>query len=194
VKSEEGYDMYAEFYDKQGSYLSSFESEKLWMILKNLKGKKILDLGCGTGRLIPILSGEIIGADVSEKMLAIAKKRFPKIKFLKEDALNLSFEDESFDAVVCAFLIVHIKDPAKLFEEVYRVIKPGGVFVLTNINQRKGPKLELNKKKTIVIQSFYHLPQHVREALKENFFTIEKEEFVYEGEVWVNQIILARKK
>ncbi len=197
MKSEEGYDLYAEFYDQKSAYLDSFEGHALLKMMKALKGKRVLDLGCGTGRIVPELlktANEVVGLDTSKKMLEVAKKKFPNVEFVCGEAKALPFEDESFDAVVATFLIVHIPNPEICFEEVYRVLKPGGVFLVTNINQRKAPKLELKERRKIVIKSFYHLPQHVRKALEKSFFKIEKEDFVYEKEQWINQIILARKE
>ncbi len=196
-KSDEGYDMYAEFYDQKSAYLNSFEEHVLLKMTKDLKGKRVLDMGCGTGRLISMLQksgAEVVGLDTSEKMLKIARKKFPNVEFVRGDAKATPFENDSFDAVVAAFLIVHIPNPEFFFEEVYRVLKPGGVFILTNINQRKSPKLLVKDRKEIVIKSFYHLPEHIKKALESNFFKIEKEEFVYEKEQWVNQIIRAVKE
>jgi 2-polyprenyl-3-methyl-5-hydroxy-6-metoxy-1,4-benzoquinol methylase len=90
-------------------------------------------------------------------------------------------------------LIVHLKDPKIFFREVYRVLKPGGVFILSNINQKKAPKLRLNSKEEIVIKSFYHRPQDVISGLEEEFFVVEKEDFVEEDSIWINQIIVAKK-
>lgn len=193
-ESKEGYDLYAEFYDKSNDYLNSFEKDALVRMLRNVvMGGYILDLGAGTGRLIKYLKGKIVAADISEEMLKIMKKKFSKVEIVCADAENLPFKDGSFDLVVAAFLIVHLKNPEKCFSEVYRVLKDGGTFVVTNINQRKAPKLEIDGRSEIVIKSYYHRPEDIRKTLEKNLFKIEKEEFVYENGTWINQIIKAVK-
>jgi len=195
--SAQGYDMYAKFYDKTTGFLNSFEKGKLLEFCGDLKGKKVLDIGCGTGRVEDLMKtanidAKITAADISDEMLKIAKHRHPDIEFVQADINAMPFKDEEFDVVIAAFVIVHIKNLTKAFKEIDRVLKPNGIVVLTNINQRKAPKLQIEKEK-IVIKSFYHMPEHVLKALKESFFEVEKEEFVEENGVWINQIIRARK-
>ena len=195
--SKEGYDKYAKFYDKTLEYLDSFEQGKLMGVIGKIKGKKVLDVGCGTGRIIKALTEKeaiVTGVDLSPEMILVAKKKFPKIEFAEADAEKLPFKDEEFDVVVASFLIVHLKTLQKAFDEIYRVIKPGGFFVVTNINQRKAPKLKLAEQNKIVIDSYYHMPDRVTAALEDSFFFVEKEEFVYESGIWINQIVKAVKK
>jgi len=195
--SGEGYDLWAEYYDKTLSFLNSLEGNELNLILSCVEGKKVLDLGCGTGRGIKHLydfkAADVYGVDVSKKMLEIAKKKFKKANFILADAENLPFEDESFDVVTALFLIVHVGDLKKTFEEAYRVLKNGGFFILSNINQRKPPKLKIYNDE-VIIESFYHMPKHVISALEDSFFDIEIDELVYEDGVWINQIIKAVKR
>lgn len=194
--SSQGYDLYAHFYDKTLRFLNTFEKGKLVEFCGDLTDKKVLDIGCGTGREIGLLKehtkADFTAADISEEMLKITKKKHPDVETVQADINSMPFKDEEFDVVVAAFVIVHIKNIHKAFKEVDRVLKPGGIFVLTNINQRKAPKLQVENEK-IVIKSFYHIPDHVTKALKESFFEIEKEEFVEENGAWINQIIRARK-
>lgn len=194
--SKKGYDKYASFYDKKTVFLDSFEQRVIGKMLRCVKGRKILDAGCGTGRLIDKLlaSGANVAAiDISPEMLRIAKKKFQNVKFVEGDVENLPFEDECFDIVIASFLIVHLKNPQKFFDEAYRVLKPGGIFIVTNINQRKAPKLKTAGGEEIVITSFYHIPKHVVSALKNSFFEIEEEKFVHEKSTWINQIVKAIK-
>src|SRR5690606_9869521 len=97
----------------------------------------------------------------------------------------------SFDIVTAAFLIVHLKDPRRFFDEAYRVLKPGGAFLVTNINQKEPPEIATSKG-SIKIESYYHRPSAIRETLEELAFSIEREITVKEGEIWINQILFAR--
>lgn len=201
VEVEEGYNKYASMYDKRAEYLSSFEQGKLLKIIGDLNGKKVLDVGAGTGRIPDLLkeknkfpkTADITAIDISEEMLKILKKKHPSIKVIHSNAECLPFEDESFDIIIAAFFIVHLKDPQKFFDEVYRVLKPNGVLIVTNVNQRKAPKLYTKDNEEIVIQSFYHIPQHIIQKLETAVFKIEEEIFTEEGGTWVNQIIKATK-
>ncbi len=195
-KPKEGYDLYAKYYEKDYGYLNSFEKDVIFIFLGDLKKKKVLDIGCGTGRLIRFMSdrgAEVSACDISDGMLNIVRKKFPKIETVNAEMEELPFKDGIFDIAMASFVIVHLKDLNEAFEEVYRVLKDGGCFVLTNINQRKAPKLKLGNREEIVIESHYHRPEDVIKALEANLFTIEKEEFVYEDSVWINQVIKARK-
>ena len=196
LESKEGYNLYAAQYNNDVVYLNTFEENKVLEFMGNLTNKTALDLGCGTGRLIQDLlnsGADVTAIDVSEEMINIAKNKFPKIKTEIADVNKLPFKDGSFDFVVASFLIVHLRDLTTTFDEVYRILKDGGEFVLTNINQRKAPKLELKNGNTIVIQSYYHRPEDVIKALEHSFFKIKKEEFIREGKTWINQIIKAVK-
>lgn len=193
--SEQGYDMAAQFYDEKEKYLNSFEQGKIIPLLGDLKDKKVLDIGAGTGRLSLFLANkgaQVTALDISPKMLELVKKKNNKIQTVVGDAESLSFDHETFDIVAAAFLIVHLKDPRLFFDGVYRVLKDGGIFVVTNINQ-KDPPLVKTKTDPIIIESFYHRPEKIREILESLAFQIQEEIFVKEGGVWINQIILAKK-
>ncbi len=195
LDSAEGYDLAAEDYDKKEKYLNSFEKGKFLSLLPETKDKKILDVGAGTGRVsLPlVLSGaQVTALDISEKILELLKRKNKKITTVVGEAENLPFENESFDIVTAAFLIVHLKDPKIFFDEVYRVLKPDGLFLVSNINQKEPPVVK-TKEGDIQIKSYYHRPEKIKDSLQDLAFSIEKEEMIFESEVWVNQIILAKK-
>src|SRR3989344_8317006 len=117
LPSEAGYNLAADFYDEKEKYLNSFEQNKLLPLLGDIKDIKILDIGAGTGRLSVLLANRgarVTALDVSPKMLEkIKKAKNQEIKIVIGDAENLPFADNTFDIVVAAFLIVHLKDPTK---------------------------------------------------------------------------------
>ena len=209
LSSEAGYNLAADVYDENEKYLNSFEQGELVPLLAGIAGKKVLDVGAGTGRLSISLANRdarVTALDVSPKMLEKIKRKLQrrvsddgtrrdfvksKIQTVVGEAESLPFENDSFDIVTAAFLIAHLKDPIRFFDEVYRVLKDGGIFVVTNINQ-KDPPLVKTKDGEIIIESFYHRPEKIKEILESLAFSVE-EVFIKEKEVWVNQIILAKK-
>src|SRR6266481_9143907 len=101
----------------------------------DVSGKmSILDVGCGPG-YVSVAAAERgaipIGLDFSEEMIAIAKKKFPRIEFRQGDAQNLPFPDASFDRIVANFALLHLANPARACAEAARVLKSGGRFGFT---------------------------------------------------------------
>ena len=114
--------------------------------------EKVLDLGCGNGRLYELFQDKTIdycGVDFSEKLIDIAKKRYPQFKFQVADALNLPFPADYFDKVFSIAVLHHIPSKElrlKFLQEVRRVLKPEGILVLSvwHFNSFKNIKFFLN--------------------------------------------------
>ena len=133
-KTKEDYNLIAEDFSRtRWNIWSGFS------ILRNFvrEGDKILDVGCGNGRLLELLKDEKInytGVDLSEKLIEIAQKRYPQNNFLVADNLNLPFSDNNFDKVFSVAVLHSI--PSKEFREkalaeLKRVLKPNGILLLT---------------------------------------------------------------
>lgn len=114
----------------------------------NSLGGRVLDVGIGTGLELPMFNRDIdlVGIDLSAPMLEIARKRVAKFglthveDLLVMDALNLEFPDASFDAIVAPYVLTVVPDPARMLDEVARVVRPGGTIVLVNhIGAEGGP-------------------------------------------------------
>jgi ubiquinone/menaquinone biosynthesis C-methylase UbiE len=100
---------------------------------------RILEVACGTGISTRHLAGalpvgsEILATDLNEAMLkhaACVNGALPGVTYSQADALDLPFDDESFDAVVCQFGIMFFPDKDKGMSEMSRVLKPGGTLAL----------------------------------------------------------------
>lgn len=106
--------------------------------------RKILDLGCGTGIFLCLLSRRgafAVGVDTSREMLEIAKQRC-SAPLVLADADHLPFGRGCFDAVVSVTLLQNMPDPAMTVKEIARVVKTGGIVALT-VLKHKHPQEEL---------------------------------------------------
>ena len=112
-------------------------------------GGAALDVACGSGKLTAELAkragadGRVVGLDFSARMLEIARRDQRGIEFvhfIQGDALNLPFDDASFDASTIAFGLRNLADPVRGLREMARVVKPGGrAVVLEFVKPPRGP-------------------------------------------------------
>ena len=118
---------------------NGFWSDLNFLIDYAKSGLKILDLGCGNGRLLNALKDkevQYVGVDNSEKLLSEAQKNYPeyKDKFWKADALNLPFAENEFDMIYSIAVLQHIPSKEyrmKFLKECLRTLKKDGKLVLT---------------------------------------------------------------
>ena len=115
-------------------------------------GDRVLDVACGTGDLTQAFatgsrSESVVGVDFTEGMLEIAEHKRGKlheeirarVSYQQGDAMDLQFEDESFDVVSIAFGIRNVQEPAKAVGEFFRVLRPGGRLVILEFDTPSNP-------------------------------------------------------
>ncbi len=90
------------------------ELEVLERVVAGLPPRRTLDVACGTGFLTRHLRGEVVGLDQSERMLAVAREQAPSARFVKGDALDLPFDDDSFDRVFASYFYCHLEEAERL--------------------------------------------------------------------------------
>ena len=140
------FDEIARDYDRM-NHLMTAGLDRCWRkrAVQGLHGK-VLDVACGTGDMVVELlrtrhaaSLQVTGVDLSEEMLAIAKRKAPQAEYRLADAEHLPFGDASFDAVTCAFGVrnfVHLEQGLK---EMVRVLKPGGRMAILELATPDNP-------------------------------------------------------
>ena len=132
-KTIETYNKFAKIYaDKHHEKLLQFQLNKF---VSFLPGKKVLDIGCGSGRDVSYFLEEgldALGIDISDGLFAEAKKRVPKGSFKKMDMLNLDFSNDSFDGLWVLDSWVHLpkKEAAKVLLNFAKILKKDGVLYI----------------------------------------------------------------
>lgn len=135
-------------YDRLNNIIS-FEQHKVWRkrVMKDMavkQGSTALDVCCGTADWTIALSkevgsnGSVTGLDFSENMLAVGKEKtasMSNITLVHGDAMNLPFEDNSFDYVTIGFGLRNVPDYLAALKEMNRVLKPGGMMVCLETSQ-----------------------------------------------------------
>ena len=95
--------------------------------------KTVLDLAAGTGASSAALAkggAEVVACDLSEGMIEVGRERHPEIEFVHGNAMDLDFEDGSFDAVTISWGLRNIPDPQLALREMARVVRPRGRLVV----------------------------------------------------------------
>ena len=100
------------------------------------EGDHVLEVGCGTGVFARQAvkrvgdNGRLVGLDLSESMLGVARKICPTVEFRQGNVMALPFDDNAFDVVVSSFMLMFVPDPEKAVQEMMRVLKPEGKLVV----------------------------------------------------------------
>jgi len=99
--------------------------------------RDMIDLGTADGKMLEVIhqkykNARCVGIEYSEDLVNFAKTKFPHLEIAQGDVQSLGFSENSFDVAIAAAVIEHISDPAKMISEVKRILRPGGVFILTS--------------------------------------------------------------
>jgi ubiquinone/menaquinone biosynthesis C-methylase UbiE len=148
--------------------------------------RPVWDFGCGPGQTTKYLKNlgvEISGLDLSEKLLEQARAVHPEIHFRKGNILALEFDDDAIGGVVAFYAIVHFTEEQVeiAFREVFRVLQPGGIFLVTYHIGEDTIRIEEFLGKKLDIDFMFFTTGFISGCLKKSGFekieTIEREPY-----------------
>ena len=129
------------FFNERAAYWddtsrSNLDKVTIMLQLLNIKnGDKVLDVGTGTGVLLPLLAAltaesDITAIDIAENMIETAKQKTgcSEVTFVVGDALNYPFEPKSFDHIICYSVFPHFEDKPGTIRHLSSLLKPGGLL------------------------------------------------------------------
>ena len=172
-RAAQGYDNWYE--DPQNRFVADLEDQALLRLLQPVRGERVLDIGCGTGRHLLMFSElglDVTGLDASHHMLEMAKRRLgPRAELHQGLAEDLPFEDNSFDVATLITSLEFVDDTQKALAEACRVAKDR--IVLGVLNRYAVKSIERRLKgifsETVFNRarffSVWGLKRHVREVL-----------------------------
>lgn len=153
-KTNKDYNLIADDFSRTRGYVWP---EITFLFKDIISSEKVLDLGCGNGRCYEFFKKkniEYIGIDNSEKLIKIAKQKYPEANFRVQNALNLNFENNCFDKIYSIAVLHHIPSQylrLQFLKEAKRVLKPDGKIILT---VWKLPLKQFNKKNLFLLLKF----------------------------------------
>jgi len=194
------YNNWAESYDDVINKTRDLEAIAIKKVLGRKKFRKILELGCGTGKNTEWLltrAENVVAVDFSEEMLdkAKAKIKSDKVTFIRKNILRKwSVTKPKFDLLTCSLILEHIKDINYIFEQAYRVLKKDGLFYIGELHPQKqylGSKARFEKgKKTVVLDCYTHnISEFTAGAIKNRFKCLEIRDWYDEDDKTVPRLI-----
>ncbi|HLC67885.1 MAG TPA: class I SAM-dependent methyltransferase [archaeon] len=141
------------------------------------RNSEVLDAGCGVGDDSYYLHSRgfsVNSFDASKKMIAVARNRLPKIKFKITDIRKMKLSDRSFDGIVAAFCLIHLKksDVKKVIKNFSRALKSNGLLYIA-LQEGEGEKMitePLDPKREIFV-NFYRM-EEIKKLLAESGFDV----------------------
>jgi demethylmenaquinone methyltransferase/2-methoxy-6-polyprenyl-1,4-benzoquinol methylase len=122
-----------------------YDMDKIELMLKLLYIKNndaVLDVGTGTGVLIPLLlkcPGNICAIDSAERMIEAARKKFahPRVTFVHGDVMEYPFDDGAFDHIICYSVFPHFDDKRRTIAHLAKKLKPGGLLSVLHSSSKE---------------------------------------------------------
>jgi len=163
---------YEDWYETPwGRAVDGAERRAFLRLLEPRVGERVLEVGCGTGHWTKWfregLGMRVVGLDLSEGMLAVAKGRLPEVPLVRGDATSLPFKDGSFDVVVAVTVLEFVPEPKKVLDEMWRCVRPGGRMAVGALHEGSSLARRRRKRASEVRTVFSHAHFFGYDELKE---------------------------
>jgi len=149
------------------------------------RGDRILDIGCGDGHYDALIAGfgaYVVGIDVHPERLAIAgsRNKNDRTEYHFADAERMGFGDASFDKAISLCVMEHLRNDQQVMEHVFRVLKPGGIFVFSadSLSNPELPPLERIRHKERYEVSNYYRIETIRPKLEAIGFELREVRYI----------------
>lgn len=146
--------------------------EALERLVRTLPRGRMLDIACGTGWLTRLLSGDVVGVDQSEAMLAIARTRVPAVRFVRAEIPPLPFADDSFDVALAAHIYSHLEAEELRREFVAEALRVAARLLVVEQAWRPGLEAETWEERALAdgsrhrVFKRYHTPARLAAELQ----------------------------
>jgi len=203
----EAYDDWADIYNSNENKTRDLNSSVLKSSLTDIKKKRILEIGCGTGinsEYFAQHAESLTGVDFSEKMLNHARKRVQHSNavFLNSDLTGTwQFEDRSFDVISANLVLEHIEDLSHIYREAFRVLDQQGLLYIAELHpyrQLQKSQAKFTHQKTgelILVDAFLHpISEYLNEAIHFGFSLVRAGEHQTEDDQLPRLITLLFQK
>lgn len=184
---QQSYDEWSDSYDTDLNLTRDLDAQVTRESLGDMRFQSILELGCGTGKntiFLAQIGARVDALDFSEGMIEKAREKVQagNVRFSVADLTRKwPCENEAYDLVVCNLVLEHIEDLPFIFSETFRVVQPGGRFLLNELHpfrQYEGKKARFQSEVGVSeIQAFvHHVSDFVHAASKSNLKLAELNE------------------
>jgi len=125
-----------------GALTERIEADIIFQLAGDLRGKRVLDLGCGDGTYSIAASqrgAHVTGVDISKAMLDSAQRRATacgaSVEWRQASAESIPYESGTFDIILAVTILCFLREPLQVMREVHRVLRPGGSFVVGELGK-----------------------------------------------------------
>jgi malonyl-CoA O-methyltransferase len=173
----EGYNLWARSYQNESNPIKQFSDQFIIDHLPLIKGKTVLDAGCGSGKFCALAeqreAKKIVGIDLSPEMIAISKKNCNDAVFSAGDITKIDLPENEFDLVICALVLGHQEKLNPSLSKLIKSVTANGLLLITDFH----PYLTMNQSKrtfkgeddkTYEIKHYLHHFEDYFECAKQN--------------------------
>jgi ubiquinone/menaquinone biosynthesis C-methylase UbiE len=135
-------DPHHEFYHSSNPLVSYLHNRRIGIVrelIQKTEAQTLLEVGSGDGYVLKALSDlpvSLTGIEISEKRIERSRGLVPQAEIVAGDARDMPFESQSFDLVVCSEVLEHVPEPERAIAEMKRVVRPGGLVIVTVPQER----------------------------------------------------------